>query len=55
MIIIGIILLVLGLLTGIGILWTIGLIVLIIGLVLLALSFTAPPPAGPRFYNRRYW
>ena len=55
MIILGVILLIIGLLTGIAILWWIGLILLLLGVVLFALSFSAPPAAGPRFYNRRYW
>jgi len=50
MIVIGIVLLLLGFLTGIAILWTLGIIVLVIGLILLLLG--AVHPVGPR---RWYW
>lgn len=56
MIILGIILLVLGFLTGIAILWTIGIVVLIVGLVLMVLSFGGGVAAGPSpWYRRRYY
>lgn len=38
MIVIGIIFLLLGLLTGIGLLWTVGIVLLIVGLVLMLLG-----------------
>jgi len=50
-IILGLVLLLLGLLLDIGILWTIGIIVLVIGLVLFALG-TAGRAVGGR---RHYW
>lgn len=46
MFVLGIILLVLGAVTGLGILWTIGIICLVIGLILLLLG--AFHPVGPR-------
>jgi hypothetical protein len=51
MIVIGIVLLLLGFLTGIAILWTLGIIVLVIGLILLLLG-AAGHAVGPR---RHYW
>lgn len=51
MIVIGIALLLLGFLTGIGILWTLGIIVLVIGLILLLAGY-AGHAVGPR---RHYW
>ena len=51
MIILGLVLLLLGLLLDIGILWTIGIVVLVIGLVLFALG-TAGRAVGGR---RHYW
>jgi hypothetical protein len=50
MIVLGLILLVLGWLLGISILWTIGLIVLIIGIVFLVLGQTGRAVGG-----RKYW
>jgi hypothetical protein len=50
-IIIGIILLVIGFLTGIAILWTLGIIALVIGLVLMLLGAVGHA-VGPR---RHYW
>jgi hypothetical protein len=50
MIVLGIILLVLGALLGIGILQTLGTILLVIGVVLLILGAVGRPLAG-----RRYW
>jgi len=51
MIILGIILLVIGFITGIALLWTIGIIVLLAGLAL-ALLGSAGRMVGPR---RHYW
>ncbi|MBD0338408.1 MAG: hypothetical protein ICV67_03875 [Thermoleophilia bacterium] len=51
MIVLGLILLIIGLITGIGILWTIGIILLVIGLIL-ALLGTMDRAIGPR---RHYW
>jgi membrane-bound ClpP family serine protease len=51
MIIIGAILLVLGFVTGIGILWILGIVALVIGLIL-ALAGGIGHPVGPRRY---YW
>jgi len=50
MIILGVVLLLLGLLLHVPILWTIGIIVLIIGAVLFLLGSVGRPVAG-----RRYW
>ncbi|MBH0779273.1 DUF6131 family protein [Nocardia bovistercoris] len=50
MIILGIILLVVGFLFGIPILWTIGLVVLVIGLVLLLLGSMGRAVGGRRHY-----
>jgi hypothetical protein len=50
MIVLGLILLILGWLLGISILWTIGLIVLIIGIVFLVLGQT-----GHAIGGRKYW
>jgi hypothetical protein len=50
MIVLGVILLLLGLLFHVGILWTIGIIVLIIGAVLLIAGQAGRPVMG-----RRYW
>lgn len=50
MIILGIALLLLGLLLDIGILWTIGIIVLVIGLVLLLLGSSGRSVGGRRHY-----
>jgi hypothetical protein len=50
MIIIGLILLVLGLIFQISILWTIGIIVLVIGAVLWILGAMGRPVAGRRHY-----
>jgi hypothetical protein len=51
MIIVGVVLLLLGLLLGVPILWTIGIIVAVIGVVLWLLGSTGRP-LGPR---RHYW
>ena len=50
MIILGVVLLILGLLFNIGILWTIGIILLIIGAVLFLLGRAGRPVAGRRHY-----
>ena len=50
MIIVGLVLLLLGLLLHIGLLWTIGIIVLIIGAVLFLLGRTGHAVAGRRHY-----
>ncbi len=50
MIILGILLLILGFVLSIPILWTIGIIVLIVGLVLLVLGSTGRAVGGRRFY-----
>jgi hypothetical protein len=58
MIILGIICLVLGWLLGLSILWIIGVVLLVIGLILLALSFTGGAVAGggpSPWYRRRYY
>ena len=51
MIILGVICLILGLVLGIGILWTIGIILVVIGLIL-ALLGMMDRAVGPR---RHYW
>lgn len=50
MIILGIILLVCGFIFGIGLLWQIGIAVLVIGLILLVLGYAGHPLGG-----RRHW
>jgi hypothetical protein len=50
MIILGVILLILGLIFGIPILWTIGVILAIIGIVLWILGTTGRPVAGRHHY-----
>jgi hypothetical protein len=50
MIVLGLILLILGFIFHISILWTIGIIVLIVGVVLLIVGATGRTIAG-----RRYW
>ncbi|MFB8182285.1 DUF6131 family protein [Streptomyces sp. NPDC055966] len=50
MIALGIILLVVGFLTGIGILWTIGIVLLVIGLVLFLLGGMGHAVGGRRHY-----
>jgi membrane-bound ClpP family serine protease len=49
-IVLGIVLLIAGFLTGISILWTIGIIVLVIGLVLLVMGSTGRAVGGRRHY-----
>lgn len=50
MIIFGLILLLIGFVTGIAILWTIGVIVLVVGLVLWILGATGRAVGGRRHY-----
>jgi hypothetical protein len=50
MIVLGVILLLIGWLTGISILYTIGVILLVIGLVLLLLGGIGHPVGGRRWY-----
>jgi len=50
MIIIGAILLILGLVTGLGVLWTIGIILLVIGLALWLLGAVGHAVGGRRHY-----
>lgn len=50
MIILGIILLIVGFVFGIQILWTIGIVVLVIGLILLLLGSTGRAVGGRRHY-----
>lgn len=50
MIVLGVILLLVGFVTGISILWTIGLILLVVGVVLLLLGRTGRPIGGRAHY-----
>ena len=50
MIILGIILLIIGFITGIAIIWTIGIIALVIGLVLALLGAVGHAVGGRRHY-----
>ena len=50
MIAIGIILLIIGFLTGIPIVWTIGIIVLVLGLIALLFGSAGHPLGGRRHY-----
>jgi hypothetical protein len=50
MLILGIILLLLGWLTGIGILYALGTILVVVGVVLMLLSGAGRPVAGRRWY-----
>jgi uncharacterized membrane protein HdeD (DUF308 family) len=50
MIIIGVILLIIGFITGIAIVWTIGIIALVIGLVLALLGAVGHAVGGRRHY-----
>ncbi len=50
MIVLGVILLLVGFVTGISILWTIGLILLVVGVVLLLLGRTGRPIGGRTHY-----
>ena len=51
MIVLGVICLILGLIFGVGILWTIGIILIVVGIIL-ALLGMADRAIGPR---RHYW
>lgn len=50
MLILGVILLVVGLVTGIGLLWTIGIVLIVIGAILWIAGAAGRPVGG-----RRYW
>jgi hypothetical protein len=50
MIVLGIVLLILGWLLGVGILWTIGIILIVIGAILWILGAIDRPFAGRRHY-----
>ncbi|GAA4983456.1 DUF6131 family protein [Kitasatospora paranensis] len=50
MIVLGVILLVIGLVTGLGFLWTIGVVLLVIGLILLILGSVGREVGGRRHY-----
>ncbi|MFE7245717.1 DUF6131 family protein [Streptomyces sp. NPDC002596] len=50
MIALGVILLIIGFLTGISILWTIGIILLVVGLILFLLGAVGHGIAGRRHY-----
>ena len=50
MIVLGIILLIIGFLTGIPVLWTIGIIVLVVGLILVLLGAAGHEIGGRRHY-----
>jgi hypothetical protein len=50
MIVLGIILLILGWLLGIGILWTLGIILIVIGVILELLGAVGRPVLGRRHY-----
>ena len=50
MIVLGLILLIIGFLTGISIIWVLGVIALVLGLLGLAFGMVGHPVAG-----RRYW
>ncbi|WP_189189840.1 DUF6131 family protein [Streptomyces albiflavescens] len=50
MIILGIVLLVVGFLTGLGILWTIGIVLVVIGLILWILGGVGHAVGGRRHY-----
>ena len=50
MIVLGLVLLILGWLLGVGILWTIGIILIVIGAILWLLGAAGRPLAGRRHY-----
>lgn len=50
MIILGVILLIIGFITGIAILWTIGIIVLVVGVILALLGMAGHAVGGRRHY-----
>ncbi len=50
MIVLGLVLLILGWLLGVGLLWTIGIILIVIGAILWLLGAAGRPLAGRRHY-----
>jgi hypothetical protein len=50
MIILGVLLLIIGFVTGIAILWTIGIVVVVIGLILMLLGMAGHAVGGRRHY-----
>jgi Family of unknown function (DUF6131) len=50
LIILGVILLIIGFVTGIAIIWTIGIIAVVIGLILAVLGFVGHAVGGRRHY-----
>jgi hypothetical protein len=50
MIVLGLVLLLLGMVLGVGILWSAGVIVLIVGLILMLLGRTGRPVGGRAHY-----
>jgi hypothetical protein len=50
MIILGVILLIIGFVTGVAIIWTIGIIVVIVGAILALLGFAGHAVGGRRHY-----
>lgn len=50
MILLGVVLLIIGFLAKIAIVWTIGLIAVVIGLILIVLGWVGHPVAGRRHY-----
>jgi hypothetical protein len=50
MIILGVILLIIGFVTGVTIIWTIGVIVVVVGLILALLGFAGHAVGGRRHY-----
>jgi hypothetical protein len=50
MILLGLILLIIGFITGIAIVWTIGIVVLAVGLILILLGSIGHPVGGRRHY-----
>jgi hypothetical protein len=51
MIVLGVVLLVIGFLTGISILWTLGILLILIGLVLAVVGSTGRAVGGRRHYD----
>ena len=50
MIILGVLLLIIGFVTGIAILWTIGIVVVVVGLILMLLGMAGHAVGGRRHY-----
>jgi Family of unknown function (DUF6131) len=50
LIILGVILLIIGFITGIGILWTIGIIAVVVGIILAVLGMAGHAVGGRRHY-----